>query len=111
MSDKTKNFQEFMKQDFNVVEDYKASKEITPKEALRIINSDWHEVTSEQKSEANEKLDEVITELEEYRKRDTSMKVLKQYWEQEHPDYHYFLEGLRDVVEKIMEDWSDDNNE
>jgi hypothetical protein len=35
------------------------------------------------------------------------MEMLKEYWEREHPDYHYFLEGLRDIVEKVMEDWSD----
>ena len=31
-------------------------------------------------------------------------KMLKDYWEKETDDYHYFLEGLRDIVEKIMKD-------
>jgi hypothetical protein len=36
--DKTKDFQEFIKQDFDVVEDYKASKELTPEKAIDKIH-------------------------------------------------------------------------
>ena len=39
MSDKTKEFTDYIKQDFNVVEDYKESKEITPKE-MKKTNKD-----------------------------------------------------------------------
>ena len=37
MSDKTKEFQEFIKQDFNVVEDYKESEDMIVKEELHNI--------------------------------------------------------------------------
>ena len=56
MSDKTKDFQEFIKQDFDVVEDYKASKDLTPKDELHKIFENItgvQSVTAYDKSVAN----------------------------------------------------------
>ena len=85
MKDKTKDFQEYIKQDFNVVEDYKASKEITPKEALKIVASGIAILSYDcDRDNSLDVLEQALTQLEEYIKRDTPMKqgvldLIKQY--------------------------------
>jgi predicted metal-dependent hydrolase len=89
--DKIKYFQEFIKQDFDVVEDYKASKEMTPNEALERLDCnsiqkykdvDYGDYQREE-YDGREKLfqDEVkiiskaLSKLETLEKRDTPMKA------------------------------------
>jgi hypothetical protein len=52
---------------------------------------------------------DIFKDLQALVDKSKGMAKLKEYWEQEHPDYNYFLEGLRDIVEKVMVDWSDSN--
>jgi hypothetical protein len=84
--DKIKDFQEFIKQDFDIVKDYKnASKELTAKEAKYREDLKWignkcygraSDVGNMYIKDMTEfkNISKALTELEEYRKRDTPMK-------------------------------------
>jgi hypothetical protein len=64
--DKIKDFQEFIKQDFDVVEDYKASKELTPKEALEYLEKQNEFLLCDNKFEDNVKtISQALTRLDE----------------------------------------------
>ena len=85
MSDKTKDFTDYIKQDFDVVEDYKASKEITPKELkqkvldcqIEFIVKRGHIVYRNELSQSDLfEISQAIDKLETLEKRDTPMKVI-----------------------------------
>jgi DNA-directed RNA polymerase subunit RPC12/RpoP len=112
---KIKDFQEFIKQDFDVVEDYKASKEMTPKnnldKAISILNSIFEECGD---SRINNVLDLLVKPFEsliELEKKNTPMKP---YWE-----HAYICNNCsNEFVEKTDKycsncgqklDWSGDN--
>jgi rRNA maturation endonuclease Nob1 len=95
--DKIKDFQEFIKQDFDVVEDYKASKELTPKEALNTLTNRSYEyvhisyndkkavkvreILLDDCSNKHTIVDKALTRLDDLEKKNTPMKP---YWEHDY---------------------------